>query len=354
MNRLIKPISFLIVALTIASCSKNKSGVEVIDEEGARPFVDYQITDGDDPFTFDFKNKSTSFKSLQWRFGDDSVATEDSPKHVYLSTGIFEVNLTAVGETGTTAKKLVKINIRPDDVVAISAVKTGTANEIRFVAEPKKGLVIQSIEWSFTEVSPAVKSTELSPTRTYAPGSFNSFSVKITSSKGSVINFSKFVTPEGVAENITSGAAFFPNQTNPTNVNEVAQKVVDGNLETKTYIGGAKLPVIFKFTYTTPQTVKIYGIGNGNDSPSRDPKSWVLEGSNDDLTWEVVDSRTQAKNFYDQRTDLGAKTDGERYKKMFYFAVANPKPFLIYKWTVNTVFSTTSTSFQISEFRLFR
>ena len=208
MNRLIKPISFLIVALTIASCSKNKGGVEVIDEEGARPFVDYQIVNGDDPFSFEFKNKSTNFKTLEWRFGDDSVSTEDSPKHVYLTTGTFEVNLKAISETGANARKLVKINIRPDDVVGITAAKTGTPNEIKFMAEPKGGLVIKSIEWSFNEVNPAVKSTELSPTRTYAPGSFNNFSVKVITNKGSVINFSKSVTPEWVEENINSNCIF--------------------------------------------------------------------------------------------------------------------------------------------------
>jgi PKD repeat protein len=343
MNRLIKPISFLIVALTIASCSKNKSGVEVIDEDGARPFVDYQIIDGDDPFTFDFKNKSTNFKGLQWRFGDDSVAIEDSPKHVYLTTGIFEVSLTANGETGATAKKLVKINIRPDDVVAITAVKTGNPNEIKFVAEPKKGLVIQSIEWSFNEVNPAVKSTELSPTRTYAAGSFNGFSVKIVSSKGSVINFSKFVTPEGVAENITNSAVFTPSSNN-SNTNENAVKIVDGNVDTKVYLGGVALPLTFKFAFPAPQTVKIYAIGNANDSESRDPKIWTLEGSNDENNWTIVDSQSLTTSLYVR--------GGSKYKQMHYFAVANPQPFAFYRWRITAMW--TSTNFQVSEFRLFR
>jgi PKD repeat protein len=343
MNRLIKPISFLIVALTIASCSKNKSGVEVIDEEGPRPFVDYQIVDADDPFTFDFKNKSTNFKSLQWRFGDDSVSTEDSPKHVYLTTGIFEVNLTALGETGSSAKKLVKINIRPDDVVAITAVKTGVANQIKFLAEPKKGLVIKSIEWSFNEVSPAVKSTELSPTRTYAAGSFNGFSVKITSSKGSVINFSKFVTPEGVAENITSAAVFTPSSNN-SNTNENAVKILDGKVDTKVYLGGVALPLTFKFAYPSPQTVKIYAIGNANDSESRDPRVWTLEGSNDETNWTIVDSQSLTTSLY-------AK-GGNKYKQMHYFAVANPQPFAFYRWRITAMW--TSTNFQVSEFQLFR
>lgn len=343
MNRLIKPISFLIVALSIASCSKNKSGVEVIDEEGARPFVDYQIVNGDDPFTFEFKNKSTNFKSLEWRFGDDSVASVDAPKHVYLTTGLFEVNLKAVSETGANARKLVKINILPDDVVAITAVKTGNTNEIQFKAEPKKGLVIQSIEWSFNHVSPAVKSTLLSPTQVYAVGSFNAFTVKIISSKGSVITFSKFVTPEGIAENITSNAVMTPSQNN-SNTNENAAKIVDNNVDTKIYLGGAQLPLTFKFAYATPQTVKIYAIGNANDSESRDPKIWTFEGSNDETNWTILDSQSLTTSLYFRA--------GNQYKKLHYFSVPNPQPFNFYRWRVTAMW--TSTNFQVSEFRLFR
>lgn len=343
MKRLIKPISFLFVALSIASCSKNKGGVEIVDDEGPRPFVDYQVVksaDGD-PFSFEFKNKSTNFKNLEWRFGDDSLSTEDSPKHLYLTTGLYEVTLKGIGEGGATGKKLVKINIHPDSVIKIKTAKTGTANQIKYTVESKAA--IKTIEWTFNEVNPAAKVTDLSPVRTYAAGSFNTFSVKVTTVKGSVINLSKSVTTEGLAENITAAAVMTPSSNN-SNTNENAAKIVDNNLDTKVFLGSVALPLTFKFAYTAPQTVKIYGIGNANDSESRDPKVFTFEGSNDEANWEILDSQSLTTSLYTR--------GGGKFKQMHYFPIANPKPFAFYRLKVTAMW--TSTNFQISEIRLYR
>jgi len=340
MKRLIKPISFLFVALSIASCSKNKTGVEIV-EESKRPLVDYEVIKGSDAFSYEFKNKSANYKSLEWRFGDDSLSSEDSPKHIYLTTGLFEVNLKGVSETGAMGRKLIKLNIHPDSVVKLTATKTGVANQVKFAIDVKA--VVKSVLWTFSDVTPAVTSTDLSPVRTYAAGSFNAFKVKITTDKGSVVTISKFVTSEGIAENITASAVFTPSSNN-TNSNENAAKIVDNNLDTKIYLGGVKLPFTLKFAYDVPQTVKIYAIGNANDSESRDPKIWTLEGSNDGNNWTVLDSQNLTTSLYAR--------GGNKYKQLHYFPVANPRPFSIYKWTCTAMW--TSTNFQISEFRLFR
>ncbi|WP_448633801.1 PKD domain-containing protein [Pedobacter panaciterrae] len=94
----------LLSIVIFASCSKSKD-IEVEPAEQKRPFVDFEAVPGDDPFTFDFKNNSKEYKKLEWRFGDDSVSYETTPKHIFASAGTFEVNLTAIAEDGSTAKK---------------------------------------------------------------------------------------------------------------------------------------------------------------------------------------------------------------------------------------------------------
>lgn len=339
MNRLIKPISFLIVALTIASCSKNKGGVEVIDEEGPRPFVDYQIVNGDDPFSFEFKNKSTNFKNLEWRFGDDSVSTEDSPKHVYLTTGTFEVNLKAISETGANARKLVKINIRPDDVVKISTEKTAVPNQVKFILDSKATLV--SALWKFDDDK--TTSTELNPIKDYKAGSFNKFSVKFVTNKGSVIEVNKFATTEGLAQDVTIGLTAKVSKDNnggPTN-NEGSLKLTDNNINTKWLTSNNTVPMV-PLTATinlgAPIPVKIYSITSANDADARDPQQWQILGSNDEANWTVLDTRDVLFT--------------ARFQTQ-YFTIANPTPYLYYRWQI-TKNRGNNSLFQVAEWRLYK
>ncbi|MES2828847.1 MAG: PKD domain-containing protein [Bacteroidota bacterium] len=342
MKKLFKPLILLFFAGAFASCEKDRA-VQIEDSgEVVNPLASYEVIKGDDAFTFQFKNSSKNYSKLEWRFGDDTLSVAENPSHLYLTTGKFQVDLKAFSSTGAITRKLVDINIVPDSVAKITAVKTGVANQIKFSAAVKA--TVASILWTFTDVSPAVTSTELSPVRTYPAGSFNAFTVKITTNKGSVVTLSKFVTPEGIAENITQNYVAFTPSTNNSNTNENAAKIVDNNVETKIYLGGPPLPLIFKWQFASEQTVKIYAIGNANDSESRDPKIWTLEGSKDDMSWEIVDSQTLTTSLYARA--------GNQYKKLHYFAVANPKPFIFYRWRVTAMW--TSTNFQVSEFRLFR
>lgn len=306
------------------------------------PLVDYLVEQGDDPFTFKFINKSSGFERLEWRFGDDTLSTAEAPTHVYLTTGEYQADLTAFNSEEESSRKLIDIKIVPDSVVKVTATKTGVENEVQFNLTSKA--TIASVKWVFNDVTPGVTSELLSPTRKYAAGSFNNFTVTITTDKGSVVVLDKYVTSEGVADNITSSALSFVASTDNSNTNENAAKLVDNNLDTKIYLGGPPLPLTFKFQFASAQTVKIYAIGSANDSDSRDPKVWTLEGSNDDKSWTEVDSRTMPSSLY----TLG----GNKYKQLFYFTVAEPRPFIFYRWKITSMWN--SGNFQASEIRLFR
>ncbi|MFP5079783.1 PKD domain-containing protein [Pedobacter sp. JCM 36344] len=342
MNKIFKPFLLLVFAAMIVSCEKDRVLPEEPLQSEKLPLVDYAILPGDDPFTFKFENKSSGFEKVEWRFGDDTLSTVLSPTHVFLAPGLYQVDLQAFNSENAVSRKLVDIKIVPDSVVKVTATKTGVLNQVKFNLSSKAKIV--SAKWTFNDVSPSVVLESMNPVRDYQAGSFNSFSVTITTDKGSMVTFDKFVTPEGIADNITQNALSFVASIDNSNTNENAAKLIDNDLDTKALLAEAPLPLTFKFQFYSAQTVKIYAIGSANDSDSRDPKTWTLEGSNDDLSWTILDSRSLTSTFYTQANS--------QWKQLFYFTIAEPKPFVFYRWKITSIYN--DVNFQASEIRLFR
>ncbi|RYG62859.1 discoidin domain-containing protein [bacterium] len=75
-----------------------------------------------------------------------------------------------------------------------------------------------------------------------------------------------------------------------SNNNEWVSKVVDNNASSKylTFHPGAWI----QWQCGTPSLLTKYTITSGNDAPTRDPKNWTLQGSNDGSTWANLDTRT--------------------------------------------------------------
>lgn len=213
MNKLFTPLILLIGTVAIVSCSKKKGDIIVEPVEVKRPFADYAIAPGDDPFTFKFENKSSNYKAIEWRFGDDSLSTEVSPTHVYLKPGIFEVNLKATGEDGSTARKLLVIKIIADSVANFGAVKTGVPNTVKFSATSKT--TIKSLRWDFGD---GTTSTDLTPTKTYPAGKLIDATLTLITDKGSKITLLRKVTSKGSLIDVTNkymlntGPGFIPAQ----------------------------------------------------------------------------------------------------------------------------------------------
>lgn len=77
-----------------------------------------------------------------------------------------------------------------------------------------------------------------------------------------------------------------PGGDNP--LNEQPANAVDGNTATK-WLDRNTLPIILDFG--APTLADSYSFATANDAPERDPISWTLEGSNDQTTWELIDSQ---------------------------------------------------------------
>ena len=214
--------------------------------------------------------------------------------------------------------------------------------------------------WTFNDVDPTNSQTTVvtytdvaTVTRKFLYGSFNSFSVTVTSDKGSVATISRNITPDGVVTDITQSRIDWKstNENTVQGPNEGAAKLIDGNPNTKFgFYSAFPTPEIFTLIFASPVTVKLYAIENGNDSDShRDPKEWNLEASQDGQTWDIIDHQLLTIGFADYLKSIGQSAT--RYKRFFYYPIANPKPYSQYRWHI---ISTFETAFQIEEFRLYK
>lgn len=198
MRKILMPILFFLSVGVLISCSKEEVAT-VPDEKQARPRVDYDVVPGDDPFTFKFENKSTEYKEVEWRFGDDSLSNEVSPTHVFPRDGKFEVTMKATAADGSTAMKLHVIEIKPESVGTIFAkAKVGVANTVTFNVNTL--IPIKSVSWDFGDTK---KSTELSPDKLYEEGKLYTSQAIITTEKGSVATVKRLVVSEGTVTDVT-------------------------------------------------------------------------------------------------------------------------------------------------------
>lgn len=352
-----KPIALFLCGAAIVSCAKNDVPVEG-ETIPVNPISDYSITpDAADAFTFKFNTLGKDFTLEEWRFGDDTLKTEKNPTHTYLEPGTYLVDLKTVSKTGNISHKNVNITIVPDSVVKLSTEKTGEPYQLKFSAKVRAK--VKSVLWTFNAVDPVTSvtttttSTDLSPLKSFKLGSFNNFTLKVTTDKGSVVTVGKSVTTEGIATDITLSNIGFTstNENTDQGPNEGSLKLIDGNPATKFgYYKPFQVPEIATLQFAAPVVVKLYAIQNGNDSEStRDPKEWYVEGSNDGETWTVLDHQTLTIGFADYLRSIG-QTD-TRYNRLFYYPIASPQPFSSYRWRI---ISTFGNAFQIEEFKLFK
>ncbi len=73
---------------------------------------------------------------------------------------------------------------------------------------------------------------------------------------------------------------------------EGSLKLIDKDNNTKLYVSTYTNTFNVEQTITGAEVANAYLITSGNDFATRDPKSWVLEGSVDGNTWQVLDTKT--------------------------------------------------------------
>ncbi|TSJ40648.1 PKD domain-containing protein [Mucilaginibacter corticis] len=356
MKKLMKPLGLLFCMAAIVSCSKKDQPLPV-DVTPINPLSDFTITaDPSDALTYMFTSLAKNDIKLAWRFGDDSLSTDSNPTHTYQTTGNYQVSLETTSKTGNTSNKYTNLLLDPNKILQATAVKTEVLYQLQF------GITInakiKSAAWTFNAVDPVTAvvktttSTSLTPLVSFAYGSFNNFSLTVTTDKGSVVTISKSVTTDGIATDVTqTNVGYSVTYDNTDNTNENAAKLIDNNTQTKFgYYSAFPGDENIQLTFPAPIAVKLYAIENGNDSEStRDPKEWYIEGSNDGgTTWSQVDHQLLTIGFADYLTSIGQYDT--RYYRYFYYPIANPKAYSMYRWRIVSTFAG---AFQIMEFKLF-
>ncbi len=117
---------------------------------------------------------------------------------------------------------------------------------------------------------------------------------------------------------------------------EGSLKVIDDNIDTKFLVGGFPEAFWMQQNFTDGVVVNQYTFTSGNDAAERDPVDWTLSGSNDELTWDLLDTRTE-QSFPDRK-----------YTSNFH--VSNDQAYRYYRIEITK--NNGSDAMQLSEWRL--
>ena len=118
---------------------------------------------------------------------------------------------------------------------------------------------------------------------------------------------------------------------------ELINRIYDGKYLTL-YRADFNEPISITYTYadTTGVSINAYSITASKNELTRDPADWTLEGSNDGVTWTLLDTRSN-------------ETFSHRYATQFYF-VESMESFQHYRLTINK--TNGGNQLQISELQL--
>jgi hypothetical protein len=132
------------------------------------------------------------------------------------------------------------------------------------------------------------------------------------------------------------GVVTTPSSCITTNLRERPPSAYDRDFSSKWFCGGNGAPIV-DIALTASRTITAYSVVSGDDNPDRDPKNWLLQGSNDGATWTQVDSQTDQVFANRIQTNL--------------YSVAAPAAFTRYRFRVNA--NNGSIDFQVGEIMLF-
>ena len=120
-------------------------------------------------------------------------------------------------------------------------------------------------------------------------------------------------TPTGIPGDITNTVTkVTASAENPPN--EVAQNLTDGDPQTKWLTFDSSGWVVYKLS--EPAAVIRYALTSANDTPTRDPKDWKVQGSQDGSTWTTID--TQTGQSFDSRFQRKQYTLSNTTKYQYY------------------------------------
>ena len=100
------------------------------------------------------------------------------------------------------------------------------------------------------------------------------------------------------------------------NNREVIGNLSDSTSTTKYIVDGATATITY--TLSEAKAMGGYSLTSANDEPTRDPKAWTLQGSNDNAQWTTLDTRSGITftNRYETKIFTAANTTAYKYYKL--------------------------------------
>lgn len=202
------------------------------------------VQSGDLPLTVQFTDASEvpQASGWLWDFGDGNSSTEQHPQHVYQAAGLHTVTLSITGSNGVV-----------------------TTRRHAFIAA---GVAPPSSNFTFFRFTPTALRDDAT-------------AIGIQLSEFRLLSAGSPILP---GSNVTVSN---PGGSSPTG--EEVAKVHDEDVNTK-WLDLNKGSLLFEF----PNAVSVdsYAFTTANDAPERDPVGWILEGSDDEVNWTLLDSQS--------------------------------------------------------------
>jgi hypothetical protein len=118
---------------------------------------------------------------------------------------------------------------------------------------------------------------------------------------------------------------------------EKKENVADSFARTKWR--ASSMPAWVQYQFAIGVRMSSYILTSANDNPSRDPKTWVVCGSNDGSTWTVIDTVTSfggwTDRYEEQSFDIDSPNFYQYYRINFTAAQADPSFVQIAEWNLN-------------------
>jgi hypothetical protein len=153
--------------------------------------------------------------------------------------------------------------------------------------------------------------------------------------------YATITLPSSGGTNVAAGAIISYSAQHPTNRDEAAWRAFDGRNDTKwlAFYNTAWLQATFadKKAYV----VTSYEIVSANDADARDPDDWTLQGSNDGVTWDILDTKVGQAGVWTARNQAVS------------FALSNTTAYRMYRLDVTKIRTPSANIIQLSEVRLF-
>lgn len=201
--------------------------------------------------------------------------------------------------------------------------------------------------WQFGDDS---SSTEISPKHTYRfPGDYH-VTLRTTNVDGywaskEVLlklvdpNFNPNVVGENYIKTVGGTLSVSRDNGGGPDAGEGSKKVIDDDPNTKFFQSGFAGDLWIKFEFNTPVVAGAYCMVSGNDAWDRDPKTWTLQGSTDDIKWITLHSINKMQWTTDERKKkiryFFDNFEAYKYYRLNIKANNGSRDFQLCDWTLN-------------------